>query len=165
MEDVCSFDNNEKLELLDYRLNGVQKYYSEDFGEDKLSAEIDDDFYTKISDPQNNKIELYNDFTHKLYVLLITKNLSVLDKRSKSPLRIIIDFHEITHKLPLIKNKLKNTQSVVDLKKIYLNDVRYLQRAYSTKKNVMLGQHSVQILIGLVILLIGMLLQSKSDLF
>lgn len=148
-----------KLKLSKLRFDEVQRYHIDDFGEVELPVEIETDFHMKTTNPDSNLIKVYDDYTRRLYIIIIIENLNILDKHVKSLLRIIIDFSDIIYKIPRIKAKLKKPHTIDELNNIYLTEVRFLQQIYSSKKLVKNGSTLLQVFIGIVLILIGSLIQ------
>lgn len=160
MVDSDITDTDDNVEVLEYKLEEVQGFHDSDFGELILSKEIKDEFNANITNPDLDKAILYKELIRRLYTTLINKNLDTLDDRLKSRIiKKLVDFSEIIHIIQETRQKMTKNHSINDLKKIYMDNIKFLQNAYTSKRNVLISSVSIQSLIAIIVFFIGMSIQ------
>ena len=170
MVDSENTDNDDNLEVLENKLKNVQNHHINDFGELILSNEIFVEFNSNITNPSVDKVMLYNDMIRRLYTTLIIKNLDNLDNRLDNRLKsrimkVLVDFSEIIHNIQKTKLKMTKNHSIDDLNDIYMDDVKFLQNSYASKRNVLIGNVSIQVFIAVIGSFVGMGIQKIFNIF
>jgi hypothetical protein len=109
-------------ELLNYKLDEVLDYYTEDFGED-VANEIEDKIILEIGEDNPEYHSLLERKIIHLWYELISKEIDKFNKTlAKSPNKI--DFSDIIFELKSIRDKAKD--SITDsssLRGIYISDI------------------------------------------
>lgn len=115
-------DDKIPIELWQYKYDEVVGFHTADFGE--VSTDKAEKFNNEITNPDIDRVTTYKKTIRYLYISLLTRNLENLYTKIKKFEKGTITFSSIEWEMQQIEDALKKTQTIDDLKKIYIDKLK-----------------------------------------
>ena len=123
-------DNNDDIiEVLEYKLEEVSEFYSQDIGE--LPPDTAIEINNILTDPNEPRKRALDKAIRSVYILLLNGNIkNINNKINKSK---GVDFSKIEWEINQFNKKLKKPQEINELKGIYINELKPIMLSTAEK--------------------------------